>query len=693
MNNSIVKHGFTPDAYDNQILHYQEAKSRLSTLEPETEEYSKLQNALNKTEGIVEVSLPNTTYKVNACGKDGKLLGGFGSSEHVAIGKDVDLPIIGKNTSLLEKRGTTVQFAHIIALAGDFYGVPGGAISLPGGSETDKAERFMHAFNTLADADDTEVRKIISAIEDECHKVENNSLPHHCYSYQMIEKNNEIRKIKSNINELLVDNSDHFTTNAEEAYLVGHKLAIEAARVAGETKDLEGLKRAYALDAFACHFLTDLFAAGHIRNQRGDLEKCLINTLGFKESWAKPLAGLLTGAQHEFDGNNGLNVWATDLNGQRVEWRAYGDGNFFTSKNLANKEMAVAAVEQSVQEVASAYNHPDQEVKLKVPQLIPHPIDLNPLPIYVVEKDLQENDSLFLLSHGDKIGINSKADFILKAGEQALRYLPQQYIDGVLSLDGILSSVGVEKSAILDKVVIPLVERITGSFWHVIGISTYHQVNKASNELKEQISEMADTLRSIYENTEKILQQMQQVIIKLDDLKWDNLSKEITESVGTIKDAMHRYKNFTLTNEQESKTKDNLFEACTTLSRVFNEGTANNTMILSAYTEMLSQTMKKDKVKPLVTLWFRQILACQVDAFALYASIQLKSNDEKIRETVRQQAFDCGRLILSQIEANKDFIDQKLIFKSIKEIKQKTQETKAIEQFEIDITNHYQIKY
>ena len=68
---------------------------------------------------------------------------------------------------------------------------------------------------------------------------------------------------------LAVNNYDHFQHQAQQVYLTGHQLAIEKAQEAAKEEDVKKrnsmLMEAYAMDAFASHFLTDSFSAGHIR--------------------------------------------------------------------------------------------------------------------------------------------------------------------------------------------------------------------------------------------------------------------------------------------------------------------------------------------------------------------------------------------------------------------------------------------
>src|SRR5579872_3716194 len=119
-----------PPIQGREILNREEAKSKLQKLTPGTEEYCQLQDALLRTAGIVEISLPTLHYRVDTSSKNCTLLGGFGSSEHVAIGDAVELEGLEKDTPLIKRGNTPVRFGQIIALAGDFYGVVDEPISL-----------------------------------------------------------------------------------------------------------------------------------------------------------------------------------------------------------------------------------------------------------------------------------------------------------------------------------------------------------------------------------------------------------------------------------------------------------------------------------------------------------------------------------------------------------------------------------
>ncbi len=663
----------------NQVLTREEAKSRLYKLTPGTEEYIKLQNALIKATGIVEISLPTTTYKVNSCLKDNKLLGGFGSSEHVEIGKAVKLQGLSENPPLFVKGVTPVRFEHIVALAGDFYGVPGKAVSLPGGTNLEKTERFKNAFNKLYQADNDELRRILLEIDEECAAVKNSSLPHHCYSSHLMEKSKAIKKIKNDVDDLLIDNSDHFSKDAIDTYFIGHDYALSVAREAGQQKDLEKLKLAYAIDAYTCHFLTDLFAAGHIRNQRGALESFLISQLGFSETVAKPLAGILTGAQHEKDGHDGLNVY--NANGDH--WRAYGDGSFFGPNNKENRDKVIQATQESVNEIYNAYLNPEAYLNFNssqqssVRKFIPKVEDYNPLPLYSVKET-----SLVLHQVSEDISIQGGNDFLsqkvaqanfLKHGiSQALNHLPESYINSVIN------PLNIEMPSIVEKIIIPQVERFTGIIWHMIGIATYHQVKQENLKLNEKVDELATTVNATYENSVKILEQMKTVQVQLHQLSWNSIFKEISESIKVIRDKMFVYKNHkTFTKLQLEEYEKELSNANVRLSRVFCDGLVDNKKMLEVYKATLEKgnpPIDPSEIIVAVTLWFRQMLDYQAQAFGLYAIFQAKRyqyddlselQKQKNLLELQKQISEFESIMIKQLTTNKGFIDDKLIKESV----------------------------
>ncbi len=376
-------------------------------------------------QGIQEIIGPHSAYKVDTSVHEGA--GGFGSSEHLAIGESVTLRGLPANSPLLRIGLTPIYFQDVVTLAGDFYADPKHAISLPGGTPSDKTNRFKQALEKLLTADANQVRQILNIIKLEYASVRHSGLPHHCYSSQLVQKDREINKIKKDVTKLLIDNSDHFYKNAADAYTIGHTYALEVAKLAGQQKDLGKLKEAYLIDGFACHFFTDLFASGHARNQRGELE-LFLKGIGFSNKWAKPLAGLLTGAQHEYDGRQGLNV-----KNKFGQWRAYGDGCYFSKKNEDNQKQVHDATQASVDEIFQVYENPNNPDFLsQMSDWIPEATEFNPPPIYHINED----GSILTLQNGIEQreikcqkSLATRNEFLYQGISQALRYLPEDYVN------------------------------------------------------------------------------------------------------------------------------------------------------------------------------------------------------------------------------------------------------------------------
>jgi hypothetical protein len=141
---------------------------------------------------------------------------------------------------------------------------------------------------------------------------------------------------------------DHFGADAVTAYLAGHGLAVkQAAQLHGQDPTSRAVQmkllQAYGFNAFADHFLTDLFAAGHVRTPRRAL-------------WATPQTiagetGLLARAAHDEENHDGLHV----ANARGDQWVAYGDGKELDDVNATNLALATAATQASADEVYQAF--------------------------------------------------------------------------------------------------------------------------------------------------------------------------------------------------------------------------------------------------------------------------------------------------------------------------------------------------
>ena len=108
---------------------------------------------------------------------------------------------------------------------------------------------------------------------------------------------------------------------------------------------LSQLRQAYAMNAFADHFLTDLFSSGHARTPRRDLSNRSDTTVSE--------TGYLSKTMHDEDNKNG--VVYVNRNDLKDTWVAYGDGRVRDPENAANLQKAITAVQRSADDVYDAY--------------------------------------------------------------------------------------------------------------------------------------------------------------------------------------------------------------------------------------------------------------------------------------------------------------------------------------------------
>lgn len=290
----------------------------------------------------------------------------FANGEKNSTGDTLELP-----------NGLSLSVGQIIALAGDFYGVPGTPVTLgyqPQAQNTTAEQealfkqQFLAAYQTLAYAPEApeEFNKTKVLIEKERATIDR-------YLRQGLTAKAAYDELGNSLSEawdkiyggsswlggkipipglmgrylkLAEDNQDHFAPYSYKAYQVGHGLAIEKALEASRADTAEQRDRllveAYAMDAFAGHFLTDSFAAGHMRVPRIKLPEV---------TFLPVIGSLLTKYMHDEDNENGL--WVT--NGLGDKWQAFGDGSLFDSVNDANTDKVIAAVQVSFDEVYQAF--------------------------------------------------------------------------------------------------------------------------------------------------------------------------------------------------------------------------------------------------------------------------------------------------------------------------------------------------
>ncbi|WP_277210878.1 hypothetical protein [Isoptericola croceus] len=268
-----------------------------------------------------------------------------------------------------------LTYGQVVALGGDFYGVPGEKPISDGSTTSDRERLFDEAFNTLWTADRGELHAILRLMEEEWEAVvvAHPASPEKAFadlgdslSYAWNEVTGGapasegaygLWRKPGRFIRLAIANMDHFGKDAEKAYLAGHAAACAMAP--------HDLNRAIAMNAFADHYLTDLFASGHIRTPR----RLLNDTAWTGESALsrQTIGGLLSRAMHGEENRTGLHVAST----RKPEgWVAYGDRVELEPKAAANLAEAIRAVQASFDDVLrSAQGVPPTFTAL---QYVPH---------------------------------------------------------------------------------------------------------------------------------------------------------------------------------------------------------------------------------------------------------------------------------------------------------------------------------
>ncbi len=151
--------------------------------------------------------------------------------------------------------------------------------------------------------------------------------------------------------DISVRNHDHFHEDAQTAFLVGQKLALETALTARDERDL---RYAYQIAGFAGHFGSDAFASGHVRTDRRRIENyCAAQFAqwGIAGYGAQLLSGLLVKQMHDQD--NSLGVFVTGRDG--AQWFAVGDDYLSTPAGQPSIEHASAALQLAVDQIYDGY--------------------------------------------------------------------------------------------------------------------------------------------------------------------------------------------------------------------------------------------------------------------------------------------------------------------------------------------------
>lgn len=289
---------------------------------------------------------------------------GFTSVEHLTFGDEVKLYFTSKNqgqsnTVITMPNGLHLTYGDILAF-GDFYEVPHEVISL-GKTDAERRERFIAAFNSFAINPSVidEAKQILSVIHGAQELVREGMArgedPTDILNRISPEAHRKLNCITGGgCSEkgwwlkpgryLILANTDfdHFGDHAWIAYQTGHQVAMEMALKARETADLKKLEFAYALNAFASHFLSDRFSSGHIRTPRLKL---------YMQVTPSTVGSLLVNFMHNEESIYGIHVH----NKRGEHWVAYGDRLYFKEEDKTHREKLQEVLQMSANEIFDAY--------------------------------------------------------------------------------------------------------------------------------------------------------------------------------------------------------------------------------------------------------------------------------------------------------------------------------------------------
>lgn len=144
---------------------------------------------------------------------------------------------------------------------------------------------------------------------------------------------------------------DHFGDNAQSAFLVGQRLALQQALHARGEEDL---LRAYLTAAFAAHFGSDAFAAGHVRTDKQAIDEYCSTRFGeapLGGYTAQVLSGVLVKTMHDRENRDGIVLVGRD--GRR--WTAHGDNYLSLPGGEAEMQPIVRSLQLAADQVFEAY--------------------------------------------------------------------------------------------------------------------------------------------------------------------------------------------------------------------------------------------------------------------------------------------------------------------------------------------------
>lgn len=339
----------------------------------------------------------------------------FASLEHRNLGDAVVLHLPDANPSsqpikLTLPNGVSLSYGEIVMYGGDLFGAPGNPISIC--SDSNKLRCFKWQFEALANKGTVTstacsnpvnqvkaIQHYMAQLEMELTNSRQNGI-----SDGIFYDNNDV-EISKQMNiltcggssitgfipygtyiQLAQVNFDHFAPDSLIAYKTGHRYALETAlqgfkkRSNGlETEANQLLELAYAQNAFANHYLTDSFSAGHMRTPRKAIARQILLPAA--------LNLLIANLMHNEDNRNGLNV----VNAEGTSWLAYGDGYLYKPEAQLQREVMQNAMQRSADGVYNTF------ITGKIPETYP---EMRLFPDYSKIEQLNQTSPLFKVEDG-----------------------------------------------------------------------------------------------------------------------------------------------------------------------------------------------------------------------------------------------------------------------------------------------------
>lgn len=335
---------------------------------------------------------------------------GFASLEHQRLGDSIPLnwaPLSAPNPNpnkLSLQNGLVLSYGEILYLAGDLAGDE--HISIAHCTLDQPSTCFIQQFEALGAQKGAHCQsptqylpriiKYVQELSEQAKKAEAEGISlaafHELHASEINQKMNRLSCGGSRLSalwpfgrylRLAAKNFDHFSPEAKTAYHTGHNVALESAakaHAALTSGDLQTARQqltlAYAQNAFAAHFLTDGFSAGHMRTPR----------YAIHERFSIPdiLKLLLANLMHDEDSIMGL--WVSMPDG--TQFKAYGDNQLFEPAAAQQKEYVLAALKKSTDQIYTTFRTGIKPSLEEMRQAFPKPLALkqNHAPLFRVKQ-------------------------------------------------------------------------------------------------------------------------------------------------------------------------------------------------------------------------------------------------------------------------------------------------------------------